>query len=354
MGLFPNNRDLNQPPEKVEFLVRASSFGLKSDALNIRLDAFLAGQFKWRSRSSIQRLIKEGWTYVEADGASGSSELRNPEKRPGRRLRDGLRVTVVIPPENRLPAPEVVSDEIQILYEDDDAIAVDKPALLPVHPSGRHHQDTLIQRVHGRYRETHLEHGLAPRLCHRLDRETSGIVLIAKNPDAHRVLAKQFEDRAVEKEYLAIVQGTPKEFGGSIQLPIGPSRASAVRLKMTVAVDGLPCRTDWQLLRSYGDCSLVSCELHTGRQHQIRVHMAAIGHPLVGDKLYGPDEIYFCKQAEGTLDEDDLAVLQLPRHALHNHRLVFQSSVTGEMVEIVSPLPVDLREHLGARELQDV
>jgi 23S rRNA pseudouridine1911/1915/1917 synthase len=123
---------------------------------------------------------------------------------------------------------------------------------------------------------------------------------------------------------------------------------------MTVTAEGSPCRTDWRLVRGYADCSLLSCRIHTGRQHQIRVHLAAIGFPIVGDKLYGPDEAYFCKQAEGTLDARDLQDLELPRHALHSHRLVFTSSATGEAVEVVSPLAADLREHLGARELQDV
>ncbi len=353
MGLFPTDRDLNQPPERVEFDVRASSYGVRSEELNVRLDAFLARHLKWRSRSSIQRLIREGWTYVQGSSAPSSDEP-SQERRPGRRLRDGAKVVVVIPPASRLPVPEFVSDELTILYEDEDAIVVDKPALLPVHPSGRHHSDTLIQRVHVRYRCSHLDQGIAPRLCHRLDRETSGVVLVAKNPEAHRRLASQFEERLVEKEYLAIIQGAPEQSGGSIELPIGQARASQVRLKMTVAVDGLSCRTDWKLLRGYGDCSLVSCEIFTGRQHQIRVHLAAIGHPIVGDKLYGPDENFFCRQAEGALTEEDLKALELPRHALHSHRLVFTSSVTGEPVEVVSPLPSDLREHLCLRDLQDV
>ena len=356
MGLFPTDRDLNRPPEKVELLVSASSLGLKAGEVHIRLDGFLGKHLKWRSRSSIQRLIKEGWVLVDAsspDQPRGSGVFAE-ERRPGRRLLDGTKVVVVIPPEARLPEPEFASEEVRILYEDEDAIAVDKPPLLPVHPSGRHHSDTLIQRVHRRFKESHLDRGIAPRLCHRLDRETSGIVLVAKNPDAHRKLAAQFEDREVEKEYLAVVWGRPEQEHGSISLPIGPARASRVRLKMTVAVDGLPFRTDWQLVRGYEDCSLLACRIHTGRQHQIRVHLAAIGLPIVGDKLYGPDEEYFCRQADGTLDEADLEVLELPRHALHSHRLVFTSSVNGQPVEVVSPLARDLREHLSVRELLDV
>jgi len=349
MGLFPTDRDLNRPPERVEFQVRASSFGLRAEELNMRLDAFLARRLTWRSRASIQRLIRDGWTSVAVprpDRPAGMGELAR-ERRPGRRLREGSRIVVEIPPPDRLPAPEVASDELEILYEDEDAIVLDKPPLLPVHPSGRYHSDTLIQRVHARYRESHLARGVAPRLCHRLDRETSGIILVAKNPQAHRRLVGQFEAREVEKEYLAIVSGVPDEAAGTIALPIGPARYSDVRLKMTVCAEGLPCRTDWEVIEAFDHCSLLLCRIHTGRQHQIRVHLSAVGHPIVGDKLYGRDERYFCRQAEGTLTAADLEDLQLPRNALHSHRLVFTSSVSGEPVEVSSPLPPDLVRYLG-------
>ncbi len=352
MGIFPTDRDLNRPPEHVELEVSASTFGLKSEELNIRLDEFLTRHLKWRSRSSIQRLIKGGWTYVDPsrpDSPNGSGEYIK-ESRPGRKLKDGGRVKVVIPPDSRLPVPEVSTEELSILYEDEDVLAVDKPPLLPVHPSGRHHSDTLIQRVHARYQASHLEQGIAPRLCHRLDRETSGVVLVAKNPRAHRRLAGQFEDREVEKDYLAIVSGVPEESSGEIGLPIGPALYSDVRLKMTVTAEGLPCKTDWQVLSTHGNCSLLKLRIHTGRQHQIRVHLSAIGYPIIGDKLYGLDENYFCKQAEGTLDAEDLRALQLPRQALHSHRLVFTSSVNGEPVEVVSPLAPDLQAFLDLRE----
>lgn len=352
MGLFPTDRNLNQPPETVELRVTASALGVRPEEVSIRLDAFLSKHLKWRSRSSIQRLIKDGWTSVDAsrpDKPTGIGELVR-ESRPGRRLRDGSRVVVEIPPDLRLPVPDVITDEFDILFEDGDAIAVDKPPLLPVHPSGRHTSGTLIQRVHARYQKSHLEKGIAPRLCHRLDRETSGIVLVAKNPEAHRKLAGQFEDREVEKEYLAIVEGVPEESAGIITLPIGPAHTSQVRLKMTVSAEGLACRTDWRVLERFEDCSLVQCQIHTGRQHQIRVHLSAIGYPIVGDKLYGPDEEYFCRQADGTLSSEDLEDLQLPRHALHSHRLVFQSSVTGQPVEVISPLAQDLQAFLDERK----
>jgi len=350
MGLFPNERDLNRPPETVELMLTASSLGVRSEEVLVRLDAFLQRHLKWRSRTSIQKLIRDGWVHVDAPTPEqpGGTGVLSREQRPGRRLRDGTRVVIEIPPEARLPVPEDVSSELVVLWEDEDALAVDKPPLLPVHPSGRHHSDTLIQRVHARFRDSHLEHGVAPRLCHRLDRETSGIVLVAKNPDAHRRLATQFEERRTEKEYLAVVWGSPEEEQGEVALPIGPSRTSEVRLKMAVAADGLPCRTTWRVLERLDGRALLACQIHTGRQHQIRVHLAALGMPIVGDKLYGPDEQYFCRQAEGILDEEDLADLELPRHALHNHRLVFTSSMTGERVEVTSPLAQDLEDYLTA------
>ncbi|MCB9914074.1 MAG: RluA family pseudouridine synthase [Planctomycetes bacterium] len=355
MSLFEKERDLNVSPDRVELRVSASALGQRVDDVNLRLDAFLGKHLTWRSRTSIQALVRDGYVLVDLvtpDHPEGLGELA-VEKRPGRRLRHGTRVVVMIPPELRLPVPEATSDEIDVLYEDEHALAVDKPPGLPVHPSGRHFSDTLIQRVHARCRETHLERGLAPRLCHRLDRETSGIVLVAKDPAAHPFLAQQFEERVVEKEYLAIVRGVPDADAGTIDAPIGPARMSAVRLKMTVAVDGLPCRTDWSVVRRHGDVTLVRCRLHTGRQHQIRVHLQSIGLPIVGDKLYGEDEDYFRRHADGALTREDLERLELPRHALHHHRLVFTSSLTGAPVEVISPLPADLREYLAGRAWTD-
>jgi len=322
---------------------------MKVEDVNLRLDNFLQQHIAWRSRSSIQRLIKDGWLYIDAatpDHPRGCGDLTQ-ESRPGRRLKHGTRVVVIIPPEHRLPGPTATSGEVVALYEDDVCVAIDKPAMLPVHPSGRHASDTLIQRMHARHPEL-LERGLAPRLCHRLDRETSGIVLIAKDPRHHTELSRQFEQREVEKEYLAIVRGAPVDDSGSIELPIGPARASAVRLKMAMQADGLPARTDWRVVERRPDHTLLGVQLFTGRQHQIRVHLAAIGHPIVGDKIYGYDDLYFQKSVADELTADDWRALELPRQALHHHRLVFRSPATGDRVEVVAPLPADLAEFLNA------
>jgi 23S rRNA pseudouridine1911/1915/1917 synthase len=349
MGLFPKDRDLTRPPREVELVVDASNLRMRADAVEIRLDHFLVRHLKWRSRSSIQGLIRDGHLLVDAvtpDHPGGTGTLV-VERRPARRLRHGSRVVIVIPEELRLPEPSGNSEDLVVLYEDAGILAVDKPPLLAVHPSGRHLSDTLIQRVHARYGGgQELERGGAPRLCHRLDRETSGIVLIGKDPDSHHDVMRQFERRRVDKEYLALVHGAPTGARGTIDLPIGPARASRVGLKMAVAVDGQPSVTEWSLVERRPHCSLVSCRPVTGRQHQIRVHLEAIGLPVVGDKLYGADEELFQKGVDGTLSDADLRRLGLPRHALHNHRVAFTSPATGERVEIASPLPGDMRGYL--------
>jgi 23S rRNA pseudouridine1911/1915/1917 synthase len=350
MGLFPKDRNLAQPPDRVELAVRASDFQLPADELALRLDAFLHHHLHWRSRSSVQRLVREGRVEVaERDGARGEpAGAAQVETRCARQVRHGMRVVVHIPPAERLPVPTSDPSDLAVLYEDEDVVAIDKPPFLPVHPSGRHVADTLIQRVHARYFGESPRNGFALRLCHRLDRETSGVVLCGKGEDAHRALMRQFERRTVDKEYLAIVRGSVGDDEGVVDLPLGPSRASRVHLKIAVAVDGQPSRTTWRVLERRPGCTLVSCRPHTGRQHQIRVHMEALGHPLVGDKLYGGDESFFLRAAAGELTPSEVTALGMARHALHGHRLAFTSPSSGARVEVVSPLATDMRAFLDA------
>ena len=163
---------------------------------------------------------------------------------------------------------------------------------------------------------------------------------------AHRELRRQFEAHEVQKTYLALVTGELPAIEGSIRWPIGPDHQSAVRLKMTVSADGLECRTDWRVVRPLDGYTLVECDLHTGRQHQIRVHLAAMGHPIVGDKLYGPDEQLFIRAAEGTLSEADRTLLEMDRQALHHYRLVFQSPSGQGPVTVESPLATDIQDFI--------
>lgn len=347
MALYPKDRDLSQPPDKVDLDVRASDFQARADDFAIRLDAFLLRHLTWRSRTSIQGLVQDGYVFVDAP-TPDRPEPSEPvvERRPSRKLKHGARVVVVIPEELRLPLGAFDGSELVVLHEDEAVLAVDKPAGVPVHPSGRHVADTLIQRVHARYREGNEGLKLPVRLCHRLDLETSGVILIAKGDANHVELMRQFEDREVEKEYLAVVRGVVEEDEGHVDLPLGPSRTSQVRLKMAALADGQPSQTAWRVLERREHATLLSCRPRTGRQHQIRVHLEAIGHPLVGDKLYGVEEEVFLRTARDELTQEDHTRLELPRHALHNHRLVFTSPLTGTRREVTSELPADLRAYL--------
>jgi 23S rRNA pseudouridine1911/1915/1917 synthase len=262
-------------------------------------------------------------------------------------------VKIDIPEHLRLAETAPPSEDLVVLYEDESVIAVDKPPMLVVHPSGRHLTDTLIQRVHAVYKSERLHRDARPRLCHRLDRETSGIVLIGKDPESHQDLMRQFEQREVEKEYLAIVHGAPQFDSGVVDLPLGQARASSIRLKMAVVSDGLESQTEWSVVRLLPGRTLIACRPKTGRQHQIRVHMDAIGHPLVGDKLYGLDEQIFQRSADGELTGEDMHELELPRHALHNHSLTFAHPRTGGELRIECPLAPDLRVYLDRRALSD-
>lgn len=348
MGFFPKERDLTKPPDRIELVVDGSFFREKAGGFQIRLDHFLGAHLTWRSRTSIQALVKDGYVHVDAatpDHPEGVGQW-SLERRYGRRLRQGTRVLVVIPPDLRLPEFEGDASELAILHEDEAVVAVDKPAGVAVHPSGRHHSDTLIQRVHAHFQEQIEQRGEAPRLGHRLDRETSGVLLVGKDVAAHRELRRQFEAHLVDKTYLAIVSGDPDRDEGSIRMPIGPATASRIRLKMAVRGDGLEARTDFRVLERFGSHALVECRLFTGRQHQIRLHLAAAGYPIVGDKLYGPDDELFIRSAEDRLTAEDLVLLELPRQALHHHRLAFDSPADGCRITVESPLAGDLQAFL--------
>lgn len=358
MRLFPRDRDLSKPLERIELRVRASDFGLPVEEVEMRLDHFLARHMPWRSRSSVQSLIKDGYVRIDPstpDHPQGAGELA-VERRPGRKLRHGSRVVIEIPAELRVQMDATPPEgsggpyaELAVVYRDEACLAVDKPPMLAVHPAGRHLKDTLIQRIHRMLGTTEARREGRPRLAHRLDRETSGVILVGLDPRSHAELMRQFEEREVEKEYLAVVRGEPEHEGGRIEHPLGSARASRIGLKMAVRSDGQPAVTEWSVVRRVPGYALVSCRILTGRQHQIRVHLDAIGHPVVGDKLYGYDEAYFQKAADGTLTEEDYRVLEHPRQALHSHRLVFTSPATGQRVEAVAPLAPDLQRFLDER-----
>lgn len=210
----------------------------------------------------------------------------------------------------------------QSIHEDDDLLVVFKPADLVCHPTKGDAYSSLIAQV-----RLHLGPGAAPQLINRLDRETSGLVLVGKNPAATLHARRIWESRAVEKEYWALVHGWVEQTHGTIDAPLGKDVQSPVAIKDTVRPDGAAARTDYHVLirfsRAGQPYSLLALRPATGRKHQIRIHLAWAGHPLVGDKLYGPDEQLYLALVEGRLTDADRARLILPYHALHARRLRF-------------------------------
>ena len=298
----------------------------------MRLDVFLPTQLRNTSRTRARSIIDN--TAYSAAG----KKLRHND-----RVRAEDRVVLW-----RLPFEEQdTAREIAIVFEDEHLLVVDKPPLMAVHPTARHHHATVVKLL-GKSRP-----GQFLSLIHRIDRETSGLLLLAKTAEADRRFKRKLEDRTtgarqrdgaleLERDYLAITWGTPQS--AFFVLPLEPDLDNPLRVKMRVATGaGLDARTEVLVLESRGGYALSRCRLHTGRQHQIRIHLAVTGTPIVGDKLYGPDERMLARAADGELSEDDLARLELPRHALHAHRYRMIHAVTGERLELESALASDLQ-----------
>ena len=327
---FPGDgpRDLSRPLEQLRFLIDGKLDGQ-------RLDVALTTVLTWRSRSSIHRLLDAGMVRLNERDAPAS-----------RRVRAGDVIVVDIPPNPRAGPDPGAGVEFPIVYQDEWMLAVDKPPGMAVHPSGRHLSGTLLHALHRRFRRPEdPAHDVVPRLLHRIDLETSGLVAVGLDEQFHQLVSRQFEDREVQKSYLAVVHGRPAAAAGTIDLGIVPDKASAVRLKLTTSAsgDGLPAVTHYRVVRSTARFSLLEVHPKTGRTHQIRVHMAAIGCPLVGDKLYGADEQCFLAQIAGTLRDEQRAQLVLDRHALHSHSLEFFHPLLQRSLRLEAPLPADMQ-----------
>lgn len=277
-----------------------------------RLDHFLVAQLPALSRARIQDLIQSGHITINAQTT-----------KPGARLRPGDVVIVNEPP----PAPIETRPEaipLDVLFEDDDLIVINKPAGMVVHPAAGNWGGTLVNALlHHCPALSGIGGERRPGIVHRLDRETSGCLVAVKNDAAHRHLARQFAGREVTKIYLALASGRFAKKSGVIEAAI--ARHAVHRKKMAVTASGRPARTNWRVLREIGDASLVECELHTGRTHQIRVHLKHLGHPLLGDETYG-------KRAG------------FPRQMLHAWKLGFTHPRTAERVNFESPIPRDFFE----------
>ena len=284
---------------------------------DIRLDRYVAENCPELTRSQAQRLIADG--LVKVNGAVAKSGLK---------LGNGDRVTVAIPlPISGFLEPEAIP--FDILYEDDDVLVIDKPAGLPVHPAPGHPAHTLVNAILA-YLSVPPDTGdpLRPGIVHRLDMDTSGVMLVARNRTAQANLVEQFKTRSVVKVYLVLVKGHLAPERGVIEAPIGRDPRNRKRMAVVAEDRGRPARTRYQVLKYSGGYSLLEVTLETGRTHQIRVHLAAIGHPVVGDATYG---------AKSTL---------LSRQFVHASRLGFCLPSTGEYAEFESALPSDLEKAL--------
>ena len=287
------------------------------DEQGARLDKYVGEKCPEISRTQAQRLIGDG--HIMVNGGTAKAGLR---------LNIGDRVTVSIPPAAPSPLlPEAIP--FNSMYEDDDLLVIDKPAGLAVHPAPGHPRHTLVNAI-----LSHLSSlpdtgdSLRPGIVHRLDKDTSGVMLVAKNGMAQANLSDQFKARSVVKAYLVLVKGHLSPERGIIEAPIG--RDPRHRKRMAVAAEGRgrQARTQYHVVRYVGDYTLLEVMPETGRTHQIRVHLAAIGYPVVGDTTYGVKSAY------------------LSRQFLHASRLGFHLPSSGEYVEFESELPQDLEQAL--------
>ena len=291
----------------------------------MRLDRVLGELFTDHSRSFFARLIEE--ERVRVDGRVAS--------RPSLRVESGQAVEIDLP--DAAPARIESQDlPLRILFEDGDLVAIDKPAGLVVHPAAGHRDGTLVNALLFHVRDLSGIGGeIRPGIVHRLDKDTSGVMIVAKNDEAHRKLTAEWGSERVKKEYLALLYGTPADDRASIDAPIG--RDPRDRKRMSVVAGGRRAVTEYELVERLRHVSLVRCRIRTGRTHQIRVHMKHIGHPIVGDPVYsGP-------QWRGIPDRRiQRALASLDRQALHASRITFPHPRTGETTAIEAPLPPDL------------
>lgn len=294
-----------------------------------RLDRFLRKHIPWRSRTNLQALIATG--LVRLNGAPARSAQRVS---PG----DAVETPVRDP----RPLSRACFDfPLPILIDDPDFLVIDKPPHLATHPTGSHLRRNAVSALRARTGEP------APTPVHRLDLETSGVLLFARNRQAHRALALQFDRREVRKSYLAVVVGRVGPDAGILDPPLGRHGGSRVRIRMRAGTPGgRVARTDFRVLRRWPGFTQIELAPHTGRQHQIRAQLEAFGHPVVGDKIYGPDERHFLDHLEGRLSDGARQRLLLDRHALHAARLLFRHPRTGAPVDARAPLPEDLERFI--------
>lgn len=311
------------------------------DKARLRLDRFLADSLPEISRSRLKSLIEAGQVAKDGDGDGGGTAIGKAIGAAAKVKAGEVYVLTVPPAQPAAPRPEAIP--LNVVFEDDDLIVIDKPPGLVVHPAPGHPDGTLVNALLAHCGESLSGIGgvARPGIVHRLDKGTSGLMVAAKNDAAHRGLAGQLEERKLVRRYKALVWGTPRPREGKMTGPIG--RNPANRKKMAVVKKGgKPALTRYKVLEPVGAAaSLVECRLSTGRTHQIRVHMAALGHPVVGDPVYGGGLKRWLKDfpeaAKGKL-------IDLDHQALHAELLVFNHPKSGVKIELESELPSYFKE----------
>ena len=292
------------------------------DRADERVDACIARLAPEVSRSAAQRLCEEGRVML-----NGAAAKKNARVGPG----DVLELTLPAPQPARAQAEDMPLD---VVYEDADVIVINKPKGLVVHPAAGHWEGTLVNALlhHCKDSLSGVGGALRPGIVHRIDKDTSGLLIVAKNDFAHQKLAAQLQDHTLARTYVCIVCGNLREDAGTVSAPI--ARDKNDRKKMAVCADGKPAVTHWQVLARYPGYTYVQCQLETGRTHQIRVHMASLGHPILGDTVYGH------KKPE----------LGQSTQCLHARELTFLHPRTDEPVTVTCPLPEEFQHVLKVLE----
>lgn len=305
------------------------TFPVAPEQAGLRLDRFIQLRIPRLSRTRAQEVVKA--CGYRADGT---------RRRPSERVRAGEVVLLVRPP---FEEPNVPC-HFGVLYEDDAIIAIDKPSGLPVHPSATYHKNTLTYLLRQEYGDK------PPQIAHRLDRETSGVIVCGRHHEAERKVKWAFETRQVRKQYLAIVRGEMSDDEGRISLRLDrASEGLHILMEVRDAPEGHPAVTRYKVLARRPDSTLVSLFPESGRQHQLRVHLAAIGFPIVGDKLYGPEGVQpFMDYIETGMTEELAARLGHERQALHAYSLTFEHPIEERPMTLTSPMPDDLLRLWGS------
>ena len=309
-------------------------YRVPAECAGMRLDVFLRTQLRNTSRTRARAIIEQS-----AHAADGRALRAND------RVKTDERIALW-----REPFEEVEDVPLPVVYEDAHLMVIDKPPLVTVHPTARYHRNTVIERL----RKARPGEFLA--LIHRIDRETSGVLMLAKHIESERAFKRLLEERSlggddsVKKTYVAVTRGIPEV--ASCQLPVELDTENSLRVKMRIAAKGLglTAHTGIEVLETRAGYALCRLALHTGRQHQIRLHLAALGCPVVGDKLYGPDERLLARAADGELTEEDLVLLEHPRQLLHAERYDFTHPMTEQPLSLLAPLPEDMRAFWASRQ----